>query len=172
VDKIDSLIEEPATLRRLVDRIEQALGGQMGVGWDDCLCGDMSRFCAAQLAFQDRLKEHEAKEERLIGALLRCREAERAELEPVIERAHASLDGTLALLHTLSRICDGEHVYAVRTMAGRLREELEAHLTHEEKVLFPLLRGRPMVVGALQAPVAEDGEQQPQGHQRGEEEAA
>ena len=74
--------------------------------------------------------------------MLRGRETKRDELEPAIRRAHVSLDGMTALLRTLSNICDGTHVYAVRTMTERLNEELEAHLRYEEKVLFPLLRRR------------------------------
>ena len=75
--------------------------------------------------------------------MLRDLEDEREQLEPVIQRAHVSLDGMTALLRTLSEICDGTHMYAVRTMAERLHEELEAHLTYEENVLFPLLRSGP-----------------------------
>lgn len=150
MDEINSLIEEHLTLRRLADRIELALGDKAGVGWDDCLCGDMAVFREAQRVFQDFLKNHESREERLIGAILGGRHDEYAELEPVIERAHSSLDRTLALLGALSRVCDGRHVYAVRMAAGRLRGELEAHLTYEEKVMFPLLRRcseRPAVAG-------------------------
>ena len=146
MDKIDSMIKEHATLRRLADSIVMSLGAQTGVGWDDCTDCEMTNFFSAQRVFQDMLAEHEASEERVLHAFLRRRKSENAELEPVLHRAHASLNGMTALLRTLSNVCDGEHVYAVRTMAERLREELETHLTYEEKVLFPLLRRNPVVV--------------------------
>jgi iron-sulfur cluster repair protein YtfE (RIC family) len=142
VDNIDSLIEEHATLRRLAGEVEKAIGTQHGVGWDDQTSCEMPAFCAAQSRFQTELKKHEAKEDRVIDEMLQGREAEREQLEQAIRRAHVSLDGMTALLRTLSGVCDGTHVYAVRTMAERLHEELESHLTYEEKVLFPLLRRR------------------------------
>ncbi len=142
MDAIDSLVDEHAMLRRLAGEIEKTIGVRQGVGWDDRALCEVPALCAAQRRFQDELREHEAREERVMGAMLRGREAEREELEPEIRRAHVSLDGMTALLLTLSGVCDGTHVYAVRSMAGRLREELESHLTYEEKVLFPLLRRR------------------------------
>lgn len=146
MDKIDSLIQEHATLRRLADRIVRSLGTQRGVGWEDCTDCEMTSFFSAQRVFQDMLAEHEAREERILGALLRHRETGSADLEPILHRAHASLNGMTALLRTLSNVCDGRHVYAVRTMAERLRDELERHLTYEEKVLFPFLRRSPAAV--------------------------
>ncbi len=146
VDKIDSLIEEHAKLRRLANRIVRSLGTQTGVGWDDCAGCEMTSFFSAQRLFQEVLADHEAREERVLKVLLRHREIESAELEPVLHRAHVSLDGMTALLRTLSNVCDGKHVYAVRTMADRLSEELDVHLTYEEKVLFPLLRRSPTAV--------------------------
>jgi iron-sulfur cluster repair protein YtfE (RIC family) len=142
MDNIESLIEEHATLRRLASEIGKAIGAQHGVGWDDRTSYEPQSLCMAQQRFHDELKKHEAREESVIDEMLRDREAERVELEPEIRRAHDSLDGMAALLRTLSTVCDGTHVYAVRTVAERLNEELQAHLAHEEQVLFPLLRRR------------------------------
>lgn len=125
-----------------MDEIEKANGTRRGPGRNERVSYDMKALRAMQERFQKNLKAHEAEEERLIGARLRRRGAERMELEPVIERAYASLDGMTALLRSLSAICEGEQVYAVKTVASRLRQELEAHLAYEEKVLFPLLRRR------------------------------
>ena len=140
MNRIDSLVEEHATLRRLAERIERSLGPQTGVGWDDLAAGELTGFCEAQRLFSDVIREHEEREERVIDDLLRSRADDRAELAPVIEGAHASLNALMALLGTVSGVCDGTHVHAVRSIAQRLREELEIHLAYEEKVLFPLLR--------------------------------
>jgi iron-sulfur cluster repair protein YtfE (RIC family) len=142
MENIKSLIEEHAALRRLMKGIESVIGAQRGVGWDDQAFCEMAALRAAQQRFHDELKDHEIKEERLIDAMLRDCPAERTALEASIRRTHVSLEGMTALLGTLSGICDGTHVYAVRTMAERLREDLEAHLKYEEDVLFPYLARR------------------------------
>lgn len=139
MDEIKRLVEEHAALRRLAADIGGALGGPSGVGWNDRLEGSFDAFRAAQRAFQERFASHEAGEERVIAAFLRAKPGERADLEPVIERAHASLKRAIALLETLSCVCDGTHVRAVRLAAARLQDELEAHLSYEEDVLFPVL---------------------------------
>ena len=142
MDTIDSLIEEHATLRRLAGEIEKAVGAQNGVGWDDRASCETTALRAAQRRFQDELKAHEAREERVVDAMLRDREREREQLEPAVRRAHVALDGLTALLRTLAGICDGTHVHAVRTAAERLHEELNAHLEYEERVVLPLLHPR------------------------------
>jgi len=143
VETIDSLIGEHATLRVLASQIGKSLGPRTGTGWDDLAFGALTDFGAARRLFADALKAHEEKEERVISALVSRCDDHRAELEPVIEKAHASLNALMAMLDAVSSACDGKHIHAVRTVAERLREELEAHLAYEEKVLFPLLSKYP-----------------------------
>lgn len=138
--KIDSLAAGHATLRRLADAIGDCIGRQKGVGWDDRSSCDIAALSEAQKRFQEELHAHEAEEDRIFGAILRGVGSERDELEATVARAHRSLEGTTALLRTLTSICDGSHVYAVRTAAERLRAELESHLIYEETVLFPRAR--------------------------------
>jgi iron-sulfur cluster repair protein YtfE (RIC family) len=140
MDEIDEVIQEHAELRRLAGEIEKTIGPQRGVGWDDRVFADLPALRAAQGRFQAALQAHEAKEDRVIHAGLRRRAAEREELETQVEKAHRTLDSMSELLHTLFSLCDGTHVHAIRCVSERLRQELEAHLEYEEKVLFPLLR--------------------------------
>ena len=134
---IDELIQEHAALRALARWLERTTDFE-----EDGRRCPLEELRSRQRRFEEELKEHEGREERLLARLSRLRTPAEPDLEPEIRRAHGSLEGMTALLRTLSGVCDGAHMGAVRSMTGRLREELELHLLYEEKVLFPLLRRR------------------------------
>ena len=86
-------------------------------------------------------KAHEAVEDAYLSRIVRQLGLE-PELDAAIAEGHRSL-GTMAhLFGTVVRVCDGEHVYRVRTVLSLLSEELERHFSYEEKQVFPKLRDR------------------------------
>lgn len=143
---IDSLLEEHALLRRLAEAIEKSIGVKQGVGWDDRMSCETTILRASIERFYDVLREHEKKEDRVIDKILCDCRGNRETVEAEIAKAHVSLNEMTILLSSLFAVCDGAHMYAVRNAAERLKSELEAHLTYEEKVVFPLLSRRPKLV--------------------------
>lgn len=137
--QLDGLLTEHAALRRDAAALEALLGPQRGVGWDDRSDCDVPAFRAARDRLAAELEAHERREEAMMAKRLRT--AARGELEAEVERAHHTLNDLVALLESAAVLCEKGRVYRLRTLAGRVREELDTHLQYEEKVLFPLLRG-------------------------------
>jgi hypothetical protein len=138
MDSIDRLLTEHADLRRDAAALLALLGPQRGVGWDDRSNCDVVAFRMARDRLAGDLAEHERREEDLMTR--RLRGPGRGELESEIERAHKTLNDLTGLLQTAATLCVEGRVYQLRTVAERVREELETHLDYEEKILFPLLR--------------------------------
>lgn len=139
MDAIDLLMEDHARLRRLAASLTGLLGAQTGVGWEDVSGCDLAPFRAAQEELLETLTVHELREERIFADRLPA--DSREELQKEVERAHESLNGLVSLLRSLSTLCSDGRVHSLRVTAGRVREELEHHLSFEEKALIPLLSG-------------------------------
>jgi hypothetical protein len=139
MDTIDRLLTEHEALRRDAAALESLLGPQRGVGWDDESDCDVAAFRAARDRLAHDLTDHEGREERFMARHLRT--PGRGELEAEIERAHKTLNNLVLLLQSAAELCTQKRVHRLRTIVSRVREELETHLSYEEKVLFPLLRG-------------------------------
>lgn len=139
MDSIDRLLTEHASLRRDAAALLALLGPQRGAGWDDVSNCDVAAFRAARDRLAADLEAHELEEERFMAR--RLRGPGRDELEGEVERAHQTLNDLTSMLQTAAVLCVEGRVHQLRTIAGRVCEELEAHLAYEEKVLFPLLRG-------------------------------
>lgn len=139
MSELDTLLEEHEALRKDAAALTRLIGPQLAVGWSDHARIDLPAFEAARETLRRRLLEHEAKEERFITRRLRAPGA--AEVEAEVERAHETLNRLMELLHSASALCTEGRVHALRTICGRVGEELESHLRYEETVLFPLLKG-------------------------------
>jgi hemerythrin-like domain-containing protein len=135
---IRNLLEEHAELRRELAGMAGLLGKAQGVGWDDQMDVDLPRLKEAEHRFSARLKAHEQMEAEHLPQLLRrlALEGESHKLEA----GNTTVRDIFRLLETITGLCDGKHVYALRNLMSRVSEDLERHLAYEERELFPLLR--------------------------------
>ncbi len=141
-DLFSSLLEEHAELRRALAAMAGLLGKAHGVGWEDQMNLDLPRLKEAERRFSAMLKTHERKEEEHLSGLLR-RLISQGELPPqALDTGYAAVRDIFRLLETVTGLCDGQHVYALRTLMSKVTEDLERHLTYEERELFPLLRSK------------------------------
>lgn len=148
MDTVDLLHEQHAGLRGRLAELEAMLGPAGDAGWDDCTNCDMGRFRASLKEFLAALRAHEAAETRAFGRALEGPGPARREKRKEHAKGREALDHLVKLLGVEATIDHGRHVYSVRRIAERVRDELEAHLAREEREIFPLLRegkaqGRP-----------------------------
>ena len=139
---VDDLLEQHAGLRRGLAGLESLLGPKSDAGWDDCSNCDMAQFQASLRDFLGKLKTHETYEDRVLADAVKSLPDGQEEFRRGMEKSHETLDNLMKLLNAASVIDHGRHVYSVRHIAGRVHDELEAHLAYEEKMLFPLLGGK------------------------------
>lgn len=139
-DLFSSLLEEHAELRRELAGVVGLLGKAQGVGWDDQVDVDLPRLKEAERRFSAKLKAHERMEEECLSELLRRSALERKTQPQALETGHAAVRDIFRLLETVTGLCDGKHVYALRNLMSRVSEDMERHLAYEERELFPLLR--------------------------------
>lgn len=144
-DLFDSLLEEHAELRRSLATMAGLLGKAEGVGWDDQMNLDLRRLKEAERRFSDMLKAHERQEENRLSEHLKRLIPDGEFPSHALETRHAAIRDIFQLLETVTGLCDGQHVYALRTLMTRVAEDLERHLAYEEQELYPLLRNRPSV---------------------------
>lgn len=141
MDVIDLFLEEHAALRAALAALEAPFRPPHGVGWDDCLPLDRARLMRDAGAFFAAYRAHEAEEDGLLAEA-----SARVELEDATRSAFAesrrAVSDVMKLFNAVVFACDGEHVHRVREVLSRMRDEVEAHLAYEEKLLFPLLRER------------------------------
>lgn len=137
---IRNLLEEHAELRREFAGILGLLGKAQGVGWDDQLDVDLPRLKEAERRFSARLKAHERMEEEHLSEFLRRLALEGKSQPQALETGHTVIRDIFRLLETVTGLCDGKHVYALRNLMSRVADDLERHLAYEERELFPLLR--------------------------------
>jgi iron-sulfur cluster repair protein YtfE (RIC family) len=139
MNEIADLLEECSTLRRDIAELEKLLGPQSDVGWNDVAQVDSVKFRAAQDQFSRDLTEHQAKVEQFLTKRIEQLGEGREVLQKTIHSGHRTINNLLAILRSISSLDDLEHVYRVRTVISRIREELETHLRYDEKVMYPLL---------------------------------
>lgn len=136
---IAGLLDQHAQLRRSMETMNGLLGEAKGVGWDDQTDLDLPRLREVERRFSAALKAHErAEEEGLSGAIGRVT-AEGKRPVMALEKEHKALNEIFQLLQSVTCLCDGRHVYALRTVLSRAADLLEQHLAYEERALFPLL---------------------------------
>lgn len=139
MDIIDAFLETHAVLRGELSALEAPFKRAHGVGWDDCMSLDQKSLLRDINAFFASFKKHEAAEDEFLAKV-----AGRFELDAQTRAAFAegrrALSEIMKLFGAVAFSCDGEHVHRVRELLSRLRQELEAHLAYEEKILFPLLK--------------------------------
>jgi hypothetical protein len=136
LDVVRELLAEHAGLRASARRLEELLCPQTGVGLDDIASCDVVALLDARESLVRDILAHEKKEEAYVDA----RGTRVPELGEWMESSHEDLNSLLSLLASVSSTYDGRRAHALRAIVGRVREELEAHLRYEEKVVFPLLR--------------------------------
>ncbi|MBI4060712.1 MAG: hemerythrin domain-containing protein [Elusimicrobia bacterium] len=139
MDIVDCLLEGHRTLRSSLACMAVLLDGPSGVGWDDCAALDRERFSRELKGFFAAFKAHEAMEDAYLTRILHQIEME-PDLNAAIAEGHRAVAEMTKLFGAVAASCDGEHVYRLRTVLSRLSEELETHLSYEEKVVFPKLR--------------------------------
>lgn len=137
---LEKLLEDHSHQRRLAGKMTAALGPPAGeVGWHDCASCDIESFKKAHRELKDHVLDHEKREELFLAeALALLENAE--ELEAELAKAHESVNHLLGLMETVTELYDGVHLHSLRTVAERLRDELESHHDYEEKKLFTHLR--------------------------------
>lgn len=141
-DLFSSLLEEHAELRRELAGMVGLLGKAHGVGWGDQQNVDLPRLKEAERRFSARLKVHERNEEERLSEPLRRLASEGKPPSETLETGHAAIRDVFRLLETVTSLCDGQHVYALRTLMTKVAEDLERHLAYEERELYPLLQNR------------------------------
>lgn len=141
MDIIDVFLESHAALRGELATLSAPFDRPHGVGWDDCVSLDMKRLSRDMRTFFDAFKKHEAAEDEFLTEVS-GQFALDAQTQASFAEGRRSLGEIMKLFSVVAFSCDGEHVHRVRELLFRLREELEAHLVYEEKILFPLLKSR------------------------------
>lgn len=139
MDIIDVYLERHGALRAQIAALEAPFKRPHGVGWDDCLALDHKALLRDVGAFFDAFREHEASEEEMFAEA-----SDRIRLDPAtraaFEKGRRAVADIMKLFGAVAFTCDGEHVHRVRELLSRMREEVEAHLAFEERILFPLAR--------------------------------
>lgn len=138
MDIIDVFLEKHAGLRAELESLAAPFNRPHGVGWDDCLSLDRERMLRDVDSFFASFREHEASEDELFSERLSLDEPTRA----AFDAGRRAVADIMKLFGAVAFTCDGEHVHRVRELLSRMREEVEAHLAYEEKVLFPMMRER------------------------------
>ena len=141
MDIVELLLQNHETLRGSLKSLTGMLGPPRGVGWEDRLGLDQARFSLQLGQFLAAFQAHEAAEDAYFSRIVRQLGLDPA-LDAAIAEGHRSLGAMTHLFETVVGICDGEHVYRVRTVLFLLSEELERHFSYEEKRVFPKLRER------------------------------
>lgn len=140
MDLIDVLLQSHATLRRSLEAATGLLGPAAGAGWDDRRRLDKTEFSRRRGELLDALEAHESFEDDFLARIVS--QVEDDPESALIKEGRGSIRDIARLYGTVAGLCDGEHVYRLRTVLHRLTEELEAHLEFEERRLFPWLRAR------------------------------
>lgn len=141
MDIVDVSLASHEALRGSMKRLTSMLGEPRGVGWEDRVTLDRGSFLRQLQEFLEDFKAHEAVEDAFLCRIVRQLELN-AELDAAVVEGHRSLRSMARLFETIVGVCDGEHVYRVRTVLDLLSAELERHLAYEEKQVFPRLRER------------------------------
>ena len=141
MDIIDDFLEKHAALRAEISKLEAPFKRAHGVGWDDCMALDPKGLTRDLNAFFDSFRKHEKEEDDLMAEVAALFEPD-APTRASFAEGRRALAEIMKLLGVVASTCDGEHVHRVRELLVRLRQEVESHLTYEEKTLFPLLRRR------------------------------
>ena len=139
----NSLRDQHDQLRRRLEEMGALLGREQGVGWDDCSDCDMPRFRSVLTSFLRELRLHEAAETRALSRLLNAPAPGRRELKRTYAKSHETLDHLVRLLSTAAAIDHEGHVYSVRSIGYRVRQELESHFAYEELEILPLMTHEP-----------------------------
>lgn len=141
MDLIDGLLANHAALRGALEFMSGLLERPCGCGWEDQMSLDLERLAKERGVFMTALKAHDAMEaayiERVLGQF-----KEDGEVLAALADGHRAVGDLARLFSVVAVLCDGEHVHRLRTVLERLREELEARLSYEEKIVFPRLRER------------------------------
>lgn len=141
MDIVNDLLGHHVQLRRSLMELESLLGPGTDAGWDDCSTCDMAGFQAGLRDFQGKLREHETYYDK--GFMVEALEplpGGHAELRKGFQKSHETVDNLTKLLAAAAAVDHGRHVYSVRHIVVRVREELEALLAYEERGIFPALR--------------------------------
>lgn len=141
MDIVELLLEKHETLRGELKSLTALLGQPSGVGWEDRAEYDQERFSRQLKEFLAAFRAHEAVEDAYLSRIVRQLGLD-PELDAAIAEGHRSLGAMTHLFGTVVCVCDGEHVYRVRTILSLLSEELERHFSYEEQRVFPKLRER------------------------------
>ncbi|MDE2489812.1 MAG: hemerythrin domain-containing protein [Elusimicrobia bacterium] len=137
---LDKLLEDHSHQRRLAGKMTAALGPPAGeVGWQDCASCDLEGFKKAHRELKEHVLDHERREELFLAEAISLLENAQ-ELEAELAKAHESVNHLLGLMETVTALYDGVHLHSLRTVAERLKDELESHHDYEEKKLFSRLR--------------------------------
>lgn len=139
MDIIDFLLEEHAALRGSLTFMTATLERPTGTGWDDRPVIDQARFTRELGVFFKAFKAHEAAEDAYLTRVLDQLRMDPGIVEAISE-GHRAVAEMTKLFGAVAASGDGEHVYRLRTVLSRLREEMETHMTYEEKIVFPRLR--------------------------------
>ena len=140
MDTVHELLEEHRRLRRMAEQLEESVGPQDGVGWEDRSWRDPGILRRAARDFLTALEAHEKREEAAFAGLRPEAGGDAEALRGEVDRAHRTLNELSGILAAVTLCSEEGRVHAVRITARRVREELEAHLAYEERVVFPRLR--------------------------------
>lgn len=139
-DVLRSLFEEHAELRRSFAEIVGLLGKEQDVGWNDQVNLDLPRLKEMERRFSSMLTRHERTEDTRLSAVLKRLTSEGKLSPQALQNEHRAVREIFQLLESVTSICDGQHVYALRSLLSKVTESLERHLAFEERELFPLVR--------------------------------
>ncbi len=139
MDIVEFLHESHRALRRELAALEAPFKLPHGVGWDDRVCLDRDALLRDVDVFFASFRRHEAAEDEVLSEA-GDRLGLDAEMRAEFTKGRRTVADVMKLFGAVTFTCDGEHVHRVRELLGRMRDEIENHLSYEEQVLFPLLK--------------------------------
>lgn len=141
MDLIDGMLANHGTLRGSLIFLGALLDRPRGCGWDDLVSLDRDSLARELSGLMDALRKHDALESAYMARAFGRGEEDR-HLAAAVAAGHRAVADLARILGAVVGAGDGEHVHRLRTVLERLTDEAEAHLSYEERVVFPLLRAR------------------------------
>ncbi|MBI2387126.1 MAG: hypothetical protein HYV14_14135 [Elusimicrobia bacterium] len=141
MDIIEVFLDNHRQLRQELTALQARFQRPHGVGWDDCVSLDCKRLLKDIEAFFASFRDHEAAEDEFLREVAPLVKLD-APTRDAFAGGRRAVAEIMKLFSVVAFTFDGEHAHRVRELLPRMSAEVDAHLTFEEKTLFPLMRER------------------------------
>jgi hemerythrin-like domain-containing protein len=138
MDFVDCLLEEHDNLRSSVKAIDEALAEiSRGVG---PRVDQLETILGMERLLLATFRAHEQLESSLLPEAVKRLPPEEGAILRTVKADHEVLNAFFHILEGLLASGDVSDLYGMRFCLARIRAELDRHLAHEERSLFPVLR--------------------------------